>query len=82
MKEIHATFGDEEGAKILSKPVCARASSWGTDPLSRDACSFADITTGEDDDFELFEEPTGNALHFADKTHAAGLLATIHISSF
>lgn len=77
MKEIQTMFVEEEGVKIPSKPMCTYVSSWGTDPFSRGAYSFAGVATGEDD-FELFEEPVGNVLLFAGEHTCQDYRGTVH----
>jgi polyamine oxidase len=78
MEEIHTMFGNnEEGVKIPSEPVCTYVSSWGTDPFSRGAYSFAGVATGEDD-FELFEEPVNDVLLFAGEHTCQDFRGTVH----
>jgi monoamine oxidase len=77
MKEIHTMFGNEEGVKIPSKPLCTFVSSWGTDPFSRGAYSFAGLATKEDD-FHIFEEPVGDVLLFAGEHTCRDYRGTVH----
>jgi monoamine oxidase len=77
MEEIRAMFRTEEGIKIPSKPLCTFVSSWGTDPFSRGAYSFAGIATKEND-FQIFEEPVGDTLLFAGEHTCQDYRGTVH----